>query len=47
MRKILYIACSNIITVVGKTKQDNDIEKYYRKKRNEGKHHYASQAYYF
>lgn len=42
MRKILYIACSNIITVVGKTKQDNDIEKYYRKKRNEGKHHYAS-----
>lgn len=42
MRKILYIACSNIITVVGKTKQDNDIEEYYRKKRNEGKHHYAS-----
>ena len=42
MRKILYIACSNIITIVGKTKQENDIENYYRKKRNEGKHHYAS-----
>ena len=41
MRKILYIACSNIITIIGKTKQD-DIEIYYRKKRNEGKHHYAS-----
>ena len=42
MRKILYIACSNIITIIGKTKQENDIEIYYRKKRNEGKHHYAS-----
>ena len=42
MRKILYIACSNIITIVGKTKVENDIEIYYRKKRNEGKHHYAA-----
>lgn len=42
MRKILYIACSNIITIVGRTKQNEDIENYYRKKRNEGKHHYAS-----
>ena len=42
MRKILYIACSNIITIIGRTKQENDIEIYYRKKRNEGKHHYAS-----
>lgn len=42
MRKILYIACSNIITIVGRTKQNNDIEIYYRKKRNEGKHHYAA-----
>ena len=42
IRKILYIACSNIITIVGKTKVKNDIEIYYRKKRNEGKHHYAS-----
>ena len=42
MRKILYIACSNIITIVGRTKVENDIEIYYRKKRNEGKHHYAA-----
>ncbi len=42
MRKILFIACSNIITIIGKTKQENDIEIYYRKKRNEGKHHYAA-----
>ncbi len=42
MRKILYIACSNIITIIGRTKQENNIEIYYRKKRNEGKHHYAS-----
>ena len=42
MRKILYVACSNIITIVGRTKVENDIEFYYRKKRNEGKHHYAS-----
>ena len=32
MRKILYIIVSNIITIVGKTKQENDIEIYYRKK---------------
>ena len=42
MRKILYVACLNIITIVGKTKVENDIEIYYRKKRNEGKHHYAA-----
>jgi len=42
MRKILYVACLNIITIVGRTKIENDIEIYYRKKRNEGKHHYAS-----
>ena len=42
MRKILYIACSNIITIIGKTKVENDIEIYYRKKRNESKHHYAA-----
>lgn len=42
MRKILYITCSNIITIIGRTKEENDIEIYYRKKRNEGKHHYAS-----
>ena len=42
MRKILYIACSNIIRLTAISKQENDIETYYRKKRNEGKHHYAS-----
>ena len=42
MRKILYIACSNIIRLAAISKQENDFEIYYRKKRNEGKHHYAS-----
>ena len=42
MRKMLYISVSNIITIVARTKQENDIEIYYRKKRNEGKHHYAA-----
>lgn len=42
MRKILYIACSNIIRLTAISKNDNDIEIYYRKKRNEGKHHYAA-----
>ena len=42
MRKILYIACSNIIRLTAISKQENDIEIYYRKKRNEGKHHYVA-----
>ena len=42
MRKILYISVSNIIRLTTISKQENDIEIYYRKKRNEGKHHYAS-----
>jgi len=42
MRKILYIACSNIIRLAAISKQENDFEIYYRKKRNEGKHHYAA-----
>ena len=42
MRKILYVACSNIIRLTAISKNENDIEIYYRKKRNEGKHHYAS-----
>lgn len=42
MRKILYIAVSSIIRLTAIYKQENDIEIYYRKKRNEGKHHYAS-----
>ena len=42
MRKILYLACFNIIRLTAISKQENDIEIYYRKKRNEGKHHYAA-----
>lgn len=42
MRKILYVAISNIIRLTAISKQENDLEIYYRKKRNEGKHHYAS-----
>ena len=42
MRKILYIACSNIVRLTAISKNENDIETYYRKKRNEGKHHYAA-----
>ena len=42
MRKILYIAVLNIIRLTSISKQENDIEIYYRKKRNEGKHHYAT-----
>ena len=42
MRKILYLACFNIIRLTAISKEENDIEIYYRKKRNEGKHHYAA-----
>ena len=42
MRKILFVAVSNIIRLASISKNENDIEIYYRKKRNEGKHHYAS-----
>lgn len=42
MRKILYVAVSNIIRLTAISKNENDIEIYYRKKRNEGKHHYAA-----
>ncbi len=42
MRKILFIAITNIIRLTAISKIENDIEVYYRKKRNEGKHHYAA-----
>ena len=42
MRKILFIAINNIIRLTAISKFENDIEIYYRKKRNEGKHHYAA-----
>lgn len=42
MRKILYLSCINIIRITAISKSENDIEIYYRKKRNDGKHHYAA-----
>lgn len=42
MRKLLFVSCLNIIRLSSKCHVQNDIEIYYRKKRNEGKHHYAS-----
>lgn len=42
MRKLLFISCLNIIRLSSKCHFENDIEIYYRKKRNEGKHHYAA-----
>ena len=42
IRKILFVCCLNIIRLSSKCHIENDIEIYYRKKRNEGKHHYAA-----
>ena len=42
MRKILFVSILNIIRLSSLCQQENDIEIYYRKKRNEGKHHYAA-----
>ena len=42
IRKLLFISCLNIVRLSSKCHVDNDIESYYRKKRNEGKHHYAA-----
>ena len=42
MRKILFVSILNIISSSSLCHKENDIEKYYRKKRNEGKHHYAA-----
>ena len=42
MRKLLFISCLNIVRLTSKCHIENDIESYYRKKRNEGKHHYAA-----
>lgn len=32
----------NIVRITSLSKKENDIEIYYRKKRNEGKHHYVA-----
>ncbi len=42
IRKILFVCCLNIVRLSSKYHIENDIEIYYRKKRNEGKHHYAA-----
>ena len=42
LRKILFVSCLNIVRLSSKCHVQNDIEIYYRKKRNEGKHHYAA-----
>lgn len=42
MRKILFVSVLNIIRLTKLCHQENDIESYYRKKRNEGKHHYVA-----
>lgn len=42
MRKILFVSVLNIIRLTKLCHAENDIEIYYRKKRNEGKHHYVA-----
>ena len=42
LRKILFVSILNILSLTRLCHIENDIEIYYRKKRNEGKHHYAS-----
>ncbi len=42
MRKLLFVCILNIVRLSSKCHIDNDIEIYYRKKRNECKHHYAA-----
>lgn len=42
MRKILFVSVLNIIRLTKLCHKENDIESYYRKKRNEGKHHYVA-----
>ena len=42
IRRILFITVQNIIPIASRNFPDNDILLYYRKKRNEGKHHYVA-----
>lgn len=42
LRKILFVSILNILSVTRVCHVENDIENYYRKKRNEGKHHYVA-----
>lgn len=42
IRRILFVTVQNIIPITSRNFPDNDILLYYRKKRNEGKHHYVA-----
>ena len=42
LRKILFVSILNILSLTRLCHIENDIEIYYRKKRNEGKHHYVA-----
>lgn len=42
IRRILFNAVCNIITISSKADKENDILLYYRKKRSDGKHHYVA-----
>ena len=42
IRRILFVTVQNIIPIASRNFPDNDILLYYRKKRNEGKHHYVA-----
>lgn len=42
LRKFLFVYILNILSVTRVCHIENDIENYYRKKRNEGKHHYVA-----
>ncbi len=42
IRKILFVTVQNIILIASRNFPDNDILLYYRKKCNEGKHHYVA-----
>ncbi|MGN0973287.1 MAG: IS110 family transposase [Bacilli bacterium] len=42
LRKILFVSILNILSLTKLCHTENDIENYYRKKRNEGKHHYVA-----
>lgn len=42
IRRILFNTVCNIIMITSRSNPDNEILVYYRKKRNEGKHHYVA-----
>lgn len=42
LRKILFVSILNVLSVTRVCHIENGIETYYRKKRNEGKHHYIA-----